>query len=715
LPGALASAAFALPPDRLLIQARGARLEAPPQTMNEPNRIRLDVAILGGGFAGVYCARALLKESRAGKPPRTGLISEENHMVFQPMLPEVVGASLSPRHIVNPLRLLCRGAEILRGRVKQILWPDRRLFLHAGDFSGDVEVTFEHLVLAMGSAVDLSPIAGMPEHSFLMRNVGDAMLLRATMISRIEEASLVADPEVRKRLLTFVVVGGGFSGVETAGQILDFLRGVPRYYTSVSATDLQVYLVHSRDHLLPEFDRGLGEYTARKLEERGLHLVLNERVQSVTAKCVSLRSGAVIETNTVISTVGNAPHPLVLQLCKENDLAMEKGRIATEASCLVRGTTHLWAAGDCAAVPHVDGGICPDTAQFAMRQGALMGRNIARAYRREPLEPFSFKGVGQLAAIGHRTAVAHLKGLRFSGFVAWWLWRTVYLAKLPGLDRKLRVMLEWSLDLFFPRDITLLSPRYTRVFKEMYLEPGGILFHPGDPAFSLYIVKKGLLEVRDGERVIQVLGPGDYVGERALLNDRVWHFEGRALEPSLLVAIPAETFLQIVHGTGSLGRLFRKSAAKYQSRDVLQAFTGRLPPEILGRSAAEVMVRDLIVLRPEMSLREVIERVRQRPHSAYPVVGEDDRILGVVQREDLYEFIKDLRVQPETPLGEMPLTSLPVTGPEAPVGAVIERVLRSGGSKMLVAGSDGRLLGMITLMDLVAEKHKAESVEGPVN
>lgn len=677
--------------------------------MSAKSPIELDVAIVGGGFAGVYCAKTLGKKTARGRRLRVGLISEKNYMVFQPLLPEVVGASVSPRHVVNPLRLLCRHADVLKGAVEKIDWPNKSLLMNAGDFAGRVEVRFEHLVLALGARIDLRRIPGMPEHAFLMQNAGDAMFLRATIVSRIEEANLEARADVRKRLLTFVVVGGGFSGVETAGQILDLFGVIHKYYPRVSWEDLAVYLVHSRDHVLPTLNRRLGEYTATQLRRRGLNLWLNERVRSVTAERVYLESGRTIETNTVISTVGNAPHPLVMTLCEDAGLAAEKGRVLTEATLQVKGHTHLWAAGDCAAVPLVGDGYCPDTAQFAIRHGQLIGENLLRTFRGESLRSFTFKGLGELAAIGHHRAVAQIFGFQFSGLFAWWLWRTIYLGKLPGFDRKLRVVIDWTLELFCPRDINLLNPRFTTVLKEIYLEKDSTLYRRGEPAFSFYIVKSGCIEIGDNRGVVQTVGAGEYFGERALLEDREWHFDAWAKEPTVLVSVPAETFYQIVHGSGSLGRLFHKSAAKYQSREILQRITGRLPREMLDRQARDIMRREVTTLRPDMTVREAIEVTRKRPHSTYPVVDGDWRILGVMQREDFHEFLGSAEANLESPLRDLSFVALPLVRGDVPVQQVMETIIRGGASKALVCDDNRVLQGIITLMDLVVEEKKSKA------
>jgi NADH dehydrogenase len=661
----------------------------------------IDIAVLGGGFAGVYCARRLEKMLGRDSRLRVTLISAENHMVFQPMLPEVVGGSISPRHVVNPLRLLCRRTVVYKGDVRRIDWKSRTLHFNAGDFSGTLELKFGHLVLALGAVVDLSRIPGMPEHAFLMRNVGDAMLLRATIISRLEEANLQRQSAVKKRLLTFVVVGGGYSGVETAAQIADLYRGVHQYYPNVRREDFNVYLVHSQGILLPTLRKKLSMYAARELGKLGVKLILNQRVNAVTASRVFLEDGSCLETHTVICTVGNSPHPLVTALCQENGFETEKGRVLVSPTCQVKGQDRLWAAGDCAAVPFVQGGFCPDTAQFAMREGILIGENLTRSFGGKALRNFDFKGLGELASLGHRRAAGEIMGFAFSGFTAWWIWRTVYLMKLPRLDRKVRVVLDWTLDLFFPRDINVLNPRYSTLLKEIHLEKQDVLFRAGEPAFSLYIVKQGRIEILEDDVVIQTLTAGDYFGERELLGSGVWTFSARAGEPSTLVSIPASIFHQIVDGSGSLGKLFQKSASRYQSREMIESMISRIPEEVRNKTAGELMETNVQVLKPTMTVREALLVTRNFPHTAYPLVDGSGKVLGVVNREDFYDFLKQEETSGDTRLETFPPATIPFTSPGVHVDQLLEQLIRSGTSKLLVLDGDGHLLGIITMMDLI--------------
>lgn len=530
-----------------------------------------DVVIAGGGFAGVYCARTLAREFRGSARQRIALISDQNFLVFQPMLAEVAGSSLAPRHVVNPLRRLCPEVTVLRGAIGSIDLPGRSFTVEPGDFTSNLTIRFEHLILAMGSVVDLSRVPGMPEHALMMKNIGDALKLRGAIIDRFEEANLESNAENQARLLTIVVVGGGYSGVETAGQLLDLALEMSDSYSRIRREQVRVVLIHSGDHLLPEISASLGRYAEGNLRRRGMEIHLKTRVTSMTPSKVMLSDGSMIETNTVISTVGNAPNPLLTSLAKANGIATEKGRLITDDKLRVAGQQRLWAAGDCAAIPMPEDEkpvstpspfeqrtYCPPTAQFAVRQGQLLGHNLAAVLDGEaPLKSFAFTGLGELAAIGHRAAVAEILGLQFQGFIAWWLWRTVYLMKLPGLERKIRVMLDWTLDLFFKRDIALFQPRPTRLITEMHLEIGDCIFHAGDPAHSLYILKAGQLELTDATgKVLKTLTAGHQLGKDTLYYKQPWKFTASATEPCTLVAVSGEVFETVSRAGATVDEVF---------------------------------------------------------------------------------------------------------------------------------------------------------------
>jgi NADH dehydrogenase len=664
-----------------------------------PDR-QFDVAIIGGGFAGVYCAKELLKRS-VGSGLRVAVIASENHMVFQPMLPEVVGGSLAAQHVVNPIRIICQGAEVLKGEVTAIDLATHVLTLDGGACAPHFTIGFKHLMLAPGAHVDLSRIPGMSEHAFLMRNVGDAMKLRAAIISRMEEANLLTHSQQRKDLLSFVVVGGGFSGVETAGQIQDLIAGVLRYYENIQSDEPSVTLVHSGDRLLGMLSESLGDYTGDCLAKMGVKLVFKCRVRAVTARTVQLSDGVSLNCSLVVCTVGNAPHPLIQKLGAANALPLERGKISVEPTGAVKGVENVWSAGDCAMYPKHNGGTCPETAQFAMRQGVVVGKNIVAAIEGKKLKPFTFTGLGELATIGHRKAVAQILGLRFSGLIAWFMWRSIYLMKLPGIDRKLRVMAEWTFELFFPRDINLLTPNFSSPLGEMHLEPGDSLFHSGEPAQSLYAVKKGRVDITDAQgQIVKTCGPGEHFGERALLSDGVWRFDATAKEASELVAIDGETFKTLVKSIGSLDTLFRASAQQYHLPEEIQQTVAAIPEATRSATAADVMTRDVASLESSATVQDAVTEFQTHPHSTYPIT-DGGRVVGLLRRSICYEWLKNHGLTCVDKLSALPLTKPFCVTSDTPVPTLVQTLMRTGVSKAVVVDDQNHLLGMITLFDLL--------------
>lgn len=678
------------------------------RTGPEPHRISIAVAILGGGFAGVYCGQKIGKQLRSAglDTEQAAIVSDQNYMVFQPMLAEVAGASIQPRHVVNPIRQLCRGLRVFRGEVLSVDLEKKEVRIDTGNFSAGLILHYDHLVLSLGAEIDLSRVPGMPEHALLMQNVGDAMILRATIVTRIEEANAEYREEVRRRLLTFVVVGGGYSGVETAGEVLDMLHEVARFYTNISREEIRVVLVHSRDRILNTLSDELGDYAGRKLAKRGLELVLEERVSAVTATKVYLKSGSEIETATVVSTVGTAPNHVIRKLCEEGCLPHENFRIRTNEFLQVEGCEHVWAAGDCAHVPLADSGgeCCPQTAQFAMRQGITLARNIGRSLSGRELEPFTFKGLGELASIGHQTAVANIMGMQFSGFIAWFMWRSIYLSKLPGLDRKLRVVIDWTLDLFFPRDINLLNPRYTRLFQQVHLEPGDRLFTRGEPAFSLYVVQQGQVDLEDETgRVVRSIEEGDFFGERALVHGGGYLYDAVSRGRSELVSLSGEVVLPFFQSSRRFRRILAKTTAQVSAEGEYDAIVAKLDQEVLALPVREVMHSDVATLRSDQTIGDALELFLRRRFSIYPLVDAEEKLTGALSREDLFDFIKRDGVDNSTPLSEIDPTHLPSSLGNETVGAAVEQMVRYGRYKCMITDAENRLLGIVAVMDLMGE------------
>ncbi len=667
-------------------------------------RKRFHVVILGGGFSGVYCAQAIAKSLGSKiRDTRIAIISEENYMVFQPMLPEVAGASLSPRVVINPIRQLCKGVDVFRGEVDSVNFEDKSVTFKAGNFAGNMTINFDHLVLTLGAKVDLKRTPGMSEHAFLMSTVGDAMKLRSTTIERLEEANITLDPEIKSRLLSFVIVGGGYSGVETAGQMIDLLRFACKYYKNVNIDECRVSLIHSRPVLLPTLSEKLGNYTAKILRKRGVDVILGQRVKSVTARKVYLNDGTCIDSHTVVCTIGNAPHPLIGQVCEQSGALSEKGKIITSSDCQVDGSQFLWAAGDCANVPFIKGGWCPPTAQFAMRQGAIMGKNIVRVMNGKETKPFNFKGLGELASLGHRSAVANVFGQNFSGILAWFFWRTVYLSKLPGLDRKLRVMAEWTLELFFPKDINLLNPRNTTSLSEMLLEEGDILFNDGDPAFNFYMVRRGRINILDKGKIIKSLIEGEHFGERALLTDQIWRYTAIAAEETVLIALEKDVLERMLRGSGSFEKMLQHTAKTYMTRDKIESVTKMLSDEIRDKTAADLMHTDVDTLKQTHTLKHALDLMKKSSHSTFPVVNQRNAFQGVMLKEDFYDYLKTNNQSLFAPICDIELRNFPTILDNTPIPEVVETLLRGGTSKIIVIDDDNSLKGILTLVDLLED------------
>ena len=415
--------------------------------MNPGKKTRIVIA--GGGFAGLYAAKQLDETIAQRSDVEVTLISRENFILFTPMLHEVAAGDLSPSDIVNPLRRILRYVKVLEADIHAIDLTNKKIRCLGGLRDVELEFEFDHLLLALGAEPSFFNIPGVGDWAVTMKNLADAALLRNRMIALLEEACLHSDDATRQELLTFVTAGGGFSGAETTGAINDFLRDIARFYPAIKQETIRVVLVEGGKHLLPELGEELGGYAEEKLCDRGVEVIIGALVTSYDGSTVELNNGKCIPAATLIWTAGAKPSAVVENLPCEK----QRGRLLVDACLAVKGFPRLWAVGDCAAVPDGVGGFYPPTAQHGMRAAIVAAKNISRAIAGEPLKPFHYKTMGMLATIGHHSGVAKLFGLKFSGFIAWWMWRSIYLLKLPRLAKKLRVMTDWTLDLFFGRDI----------------------------------------------------------------------------------------------------------------------------------------------------------------------------------------------------------------------------------------------------------------------
>ncbi|MDE3198687.1 MAG: NAD(P)/FAD-dependent oxidoreductase [Acidobacteriota bacterium] len=408
------------------------------------------ILILGGGFGGLYAALELDRAIAKNPGLEVTLVNRENFILFTPMLHEVAASDLDLTHIVNPIRKLLKRVNFVHAEVCSIDLDARTVRItHApGDHAHDLP--YDHLVLALGCTTNFFGLPGLEESAFTMKSLGDAIRVRNHLIESLEAADFECAAGHRDELLSVVVAGGGFSGVETIAGINDFLRESTRWYSHLTEKQIRVVLVHPGDVILPELGEQLGRYAQKKLAERGVEIRVRTRVKTVREDSVELSDGACLPTRTLIWTAGTSPHPLVGALpCQ-----IERGRVNVNEFLEVTGAPGVWALGDCANVPDPDTGkLYPPTAQHAIREGRVLARNIVASISGGPKKPFRFKTLGLLAAIGRRTGVANILGFQFSGFIAWFLWRGIYLSKLPRIEKKVRVALDWTLDLFFSKDL----------------------------------------------------------------------------------------------------------------------------------------------------------------------------------------------------------------------------------------------------------------------
>jgi NADH dehydrogenase len=408
------------------------------------------VVIVGGGFGGVYAALELERRLRRDPGVEVTIVNRDNFFLFTPMLHEVAASDLDITHIVNPVRKLLAKVRFFDGDVARIDLERRAVVVAHGADNHTHDLPYDHLVIALGSITNFFGLPGLEERALTMKSLGDAILLRNRLIALLEEADTECCADVRGRLLTFVVAGGGFAGVETIAGINDFVREALRFYPNLSASMVRMVLVHPGEVILPELAASLGRYAARKLEARGVEIRGTTKVAAVADGAVTLSDGATLDAATLVWTAGTTPNPLLASL----PCGKERGRIRVTEHLAVPDWPGVWALGDCALVPDPKtGAFHPPTAQHAMREGRCVARNVVADLRGGARRPFSFRTVGQLASLGRRTGVAQIFGIKFSGFVAWWLWRTIYLAKLPRFEKKLRVALDWTLDLVFSKDL----------------------------------------------------------------------------------------------------------------------------------------------------------------------------------------------------------------------------------------------------------------------
>jgi NADH dehydrogenase len=526
------------------------------------------VVILGGGFAGVHTAMALEKLRGLQTDLEITLVNRENYFVYQPMLPEIISGSIGIFDTVSPLRRLLRKTSIQVRTVEAVDLENRVVTTSPGFKPVPHQIPYDHLVLALGNVSDFRRIPGLTQHALPFKYLGDALYLRNHVIHALEEASIEADPTLRRALLTFVVVGGGFSGVECAAELNDFVRGVAGTYRDINPSEIRVILLEIADRILPDLVESLRALGQRELTKRGVEVRLRTGIAAASGDEVILSDGSRLSAKTLVSTVPSGANPIIEGL----KLPKERGRIKVDLTMQVEGSDHIWALGDCALIPDPGGnGFCPPTAQYAIREAPVAAHNIVRAIRGSgQAKEFAFRELGKMGALGHHSAVAEILGMKFSGLLAWLIWRGVYLLKLPGWDRQLRTGLSWLMDMVLPADTVQLKIDHGQGIVQEHYETGQTVFNQKDLGDRLYIVVKGRCQVVRTENGVEYqlaeLGPGECFGEMALINQTVRSATVRVIEPLDVLSIPKPDVAALVGHLPALRESLEELIAERQQK-----------------------------------------------------------------------------------------------------------------------------------------------------
>jgi NADH dehydrogenase len=605
----------------------------------------MKVIVVGGGFAAVQFAKTLRKKLRASECEIL-LFSRENHMVFHPLLADVAGASINPDAAATPLRQMLPGVACRTERVQRIDLGSSEVAFDDG--TGALSrLPYDHVVIACGAESNLGIIPGMTEHAFGFKVMRDATDLRQHIVRQMEQAEVSSDPDLRRWHLSFIVVGAGFSGVELAGEINELVRSSTRFYRNFRKQDVVVTLVHSQDHILPEVARTLGEFARKKMEKSGITIRLGTRAVAATHQGIELNNGQMLEGATVVCTIGTTISPLVQHL----DVPKERGRIRTTPEMRIEGQTNAWAIGDCAFIINAsDNQPSATTGQFAERQGRQAALNLVRTVKGEATQPFRFKALGQLCSIGGYQAVAEMFGMRISGFLAWFLWRGVYLVKLPTWSRRIKVGVDWAWDVLFPRDLSFLNTDSGQSLTRAYYRPGDFIDRQGDLARVLSVIEDGEVEILQSTedspeaKVIAVLAKGDFFGE-AVLSAGHHETSTRARTAVLVRQIGSTLFSQVSGAFSPFRDVLSKAIIRRSG-----GFWSRLP---LAKSllAEESLASVLDPLPPgslgkEATFGKAITALSESPTGQLLVLDEKQCLWATLDRDDLYHVVARIALLP---------------------------------------------------------------------
>lgn len=670
------------------------------------------IIIVGGGFGGVKCAQTLGRLLPSATT-QVVLFDRQNHLVFSPLLAEVVGSSINSLDVIVPLRQLLPKTFCRTEEVRGIDLAHQEVEYQAED--GQLaRMRYDQLVIACGSVTNLNVVPGMADHGFPLKTVTDAANLRSHLMAQMEQAEVSADPARRAWHLTVLVVGAGYSGVEAAGEINDLMRESARYFRHWKKEDVKVVLIHSRDEILPEISPGLRQFARRKMEKAGVQMELNARVSSATPEGVGLQDGRFLRGGTIVCTIGSSAAPMLARL----DAPKEKQRLVAESDLRLKGQTNVWVVGDCGWIINAHNNEpSPTTGQFAERQGRQCAQNIASVLRNEPTRPFRFKLLGELCSIGGHSAVADLFGMHLSGFLAWFAWRGIYLFKLPTWGRRFQVGFDWATLLIFPRDLAFVRVDHTERVSHAHYDPGEFIIRQGEPPTNFYVLEKGEVEVvrpQNGapEHVVAVLGAGSFFGERALLGNRPRVMSVRARTPVEVLVMGKNVFSQV---SGALKPL-RDALAQTLNRRAVDVWKDRPRVyELLHGTPVSQLMEPVPqpILAPTTTMREVGQAFVDSANEFFYVSNDGKSLDGVVTITDLLRGNAGGAL-PSTPVSEF-MTQNPIAVAADDDCAVASSAIREYRLKTLPVVKDKKsrtLIGCLRVRRVMAYVLKEHSLTG---
>ncbi len=496
------------------------------------------IIIIGGGFAGVFTAKNILKQFNKAQLSSINieLISDKNYFVFQPLLPEVSSAIINPHDAVTPLRLLLPNIKHRLATVKRINPKDKQLEVLQGRHKKDIRINYDELIIACGQTSNLT-LSGFASHTWTLKDIGDAFALRNQVLKCLELADVTEDKALKAQVLTFVIIGAGFSGVEVAGELQDMVKKVLKFYPNITLSEVKFIILQKEERILTQLTPKLAAYAHKKLQKRAIDIRLNIGVAKATKTHVELDNKHKIYTHTIITTIGSVALDFISQTFN-----LTNNRIIVNEFMQVKQFKHIWALGDAALIPlnanKSNSEYAPPTAQFAVREAKILAKNLRAKLFDGTMLVFNFNPLGLMASLGNYQGVIEIRGWVQSGVLAWAMWRGIYMVKLPGFTTKLRVFLNWMMDYFFPRTLVQIAPISEQLVRYDYYAKGEVIYDKNELINCFSLVISGKVQI----------GKSTFSAQNNLVsNTQQVQYEDDviALEDTIVMTLPWQDFLRL--------------------------------------------------------------------------------------------------------------------------------------------------------------------------